>query len=301
MKIEAKLTLSLVIVFIIGLLISGFSLEGILQEKARNEINAKASALMAMNNSIRTYTNDRVQPLLLPKLETQPEFIPEAIPTYSVRETFEFFRKSPEFKNFFYKDAALNPTNLRDKADNFEADIVKRFRNEPDTKSISGFRNMSGTKLYYTAKPFQMKNESCLRCHTTLDKAPQSQINTYGTKNGYGWKLNEIVATQIVYVPAQNIFENAHKSFMTVIGIVAAIFVIVVIMMNLFLRKIVLQPIKVISKVAERVSVGDMNADFGRHNNDEVGDLAEAFNRMKYSLEIAMNMLNNKKENDSGE
>jgi HAMP domain-containing protein len=292
MKIGTKVTISLIIVFTIGILISGISLANILEKKAESEIDSKAAALMTMNNSIRTYTNDRVQPLLLPKLETQEEFIPEAIPTYAVREAFEYFRKSPDFQNFLYKDAALNPTNLRDKADDFEAEIVNRFRQEPETKSISGFRNMNGTQLYYTAKPFQIKNESCLRCHTTLDKAPQSQINTYGTENGYGWKLNEIVATQIVYVPAQRIFDNANRSFMIVMGVVAMIFTSIVVIMNLLLKTTILQRIKGIATVAEQVSVGDMDASFGRQKNDEIGDLAEAFNRMKYSLEIAMNMLN---------
>ncbi len=297
MKIGTKVTLSLIIVFIIGILISGISLANVLEDKAESEVDSKASALMAMNNSIRTYTNDRVQPLLLPKLETQEDFIPEAIPTYSVRETFEYFRKSPEFSSYFYRDAALNPTNLRDKADDFEADIVKRFRLEPETTSISGFRNMNGTQLYYTAKPFQIKNESCLRCHTTVDKAPKSQINTYGTENGYGWKLNEIVATQIVYVPAQQIFQNASRSFMIVMGVVAMIFTAAVVIMNGLLKRTVLRRIKRISTVAEQVSVGDMNASFGQQRNDEIGDLAEAFNRMKYSLEIAMNMLK-KKDNE---
>lgn len=294
MKIGKKVTLSLIIVFTIGLLASGISLAKVLQTKAQNEINSKASALMAMNNSMRTYTNDRVQPLLLPKLETQEDFIPEAIPTYSVRETFEYFRRNPDFANFFYKDAALNPMNLRDKADDFETEIVKRFRQEPGTKSISGFRDMSGTKLYYTAKPFQIKKESCLRCHTTLDKAPKSQINTYGKENGYGWKLNEIVAAQIVYIPAARILANANRSFILIMGVVGIIFATVVVLINILLKRTVLRRIKRIARVAEEVSIGNMNASFGKQNNDEIGDLAQAFNRMKYSLEIAMNMLNKK-------
>ena len=289
------MTLSLIIVLIIGILISGISLANVLNQKAQSEINSKALALMEMNNSIRTYTNDRVQPLLLPKLDTQEKFIPESIPTYSVREVFEYFRSSPEFANFLYKDAALNPTNLRDKADDFETKIVNRFRQQPNTSSLSGFRTMSGTKLYYTAKPFQIKNETCLRCHSTPENAPKSQLNTYGKENGFGWKLNEIVATQIVYVPAEKILTNATQSFILVTGIVAMVFTFVVIVMNFLLKRIVLQRIRNIATVAEQVSIGNMDASFGRQNKDEIGDLAEAFNRMKYSLEIAMKMLDDKR------
>lgn len=295
MKIGTKVNIILLIVFLLGILISGIALSNVLETKAKDEINSKALALMQINNSIRNYTNDRVQPWLLPKLNTQENFIPEAIPTYSVREVFEYFRSSPDYASFLYKDAALNPTNLRDKADDFEAKIVKRFRREGNTNSVSGFRTVSGTKLYYTAKPFQVKKDTCLRCHSTPERAPKSQLNTYGKNNGFGWKLNDIVAAQIIYVPAEQILQNAHNSFVLVTGIVAIVFTAIIIIMNLLLKRTVLLRIKKIAIVAEQVSVGDMNASFGRQNKDEIGDLAEAFKRMKYSLEIAMNMLNNKK------
>ncbi|MBV9385184.1 MAG: HAMP domain-containing protein, partial [Chroococcidiopsidaceae cyanobacterium CP_BM_ER_R8_30] len=45
-------------------------------------------------------------------------------------------------------------------------------------------------------------------------------------------------------------------------------------------------------KVAQNVSTGDMSADFGKPPADEIGALVVAFNRMKSSLEIALNFLN---------
>ena len=293
MKIGTKVNLILIIVLIIGISISGLALANTLKNKVEREISSKALVLMEMNNSIRNYTNDRVQPWLLPKLETEENFIPESIPTFSVREVFEYFRSNSKYADFFYKDAALNPTNLRDKADDFEIEIVKQLRQKPDTELLSGYRDNSGIALYYTAKPFKIKKESCLRCHSTIERAPKSQINTYGA-NGLGWKLNEIVAAQIVYVPAQNIIESANRSFMMITGIMAIVFVVVIVIINLMLKTTVLERIQQIASVAKQVSVGDMNANFGKQNKDEIGDLAEAFNRMKYSLEIAMNMLENK-------
>ncbi len=295
MKIETKVNVILIIVFIIGMLISGITLSNVLNTKTENEIDSKASALMTMNNSIRSYTNERVEALLSPKLEIEENFIRESIPSFSVREIFENFRQHPEYTSFLYKDATLNPTNLRDQADNFEIKIVYRFRQEPELNSLSGFRRKSGNKVYYTAKPFKITNESCLRCHSTPEQAPKSQIKTYGDKHGFGWKLNEIIAAQIVYIPAEDIITNANRSFMLIMGIVAIVFTIVVIIMNRLLKITVLKRIKKIATVAEQVSVGNMNANFGRQTKDEIGDLAEAFNRMKYSLEIAMNMLENKR------
>ena len=295
MKIATRVTLNLIIVFTVGILISGIALASVLDAKAQGEVNSKAVALMEMNNSIRNYTNERVQPLLSPKVETEDTFIPESIPAFSVREIFEYLRKDPDYANFLYKDATLDPTNLRDKADEFETQIVNQFRDNSNKNTLSGYQTISGRKLYYTAIPFSVTNESCLRCHSTPERAPRSQIATYGTENGFGWKLNEVLGTQIVYVPAENILKNARDSFILITGIVAMVFAVVIIVINLLLKTTILQRIKKIATVAEQVSVGDMNADFGKQNKDEIGDLAEAFNRMKYSLEIAINMINKKK------
>ncbi len=294
MKIDTKVNIILTIVFIGGILISGAAFSSALQQKAENEVTSKALVLMEFANSLRKYTNDSVQPLLLPKLATQEQFIPEAIPTYSVREVFEVLRQDPNFTNFIYKDATLNPINLRDKADSFETDIVNKFRQQTNLKNQQGFRTISGNNLFYSARPFKIEKQTCLRCHTTAELAPKSLILTYGRENGFGWKLNDIVGAQIVYVPAENVFQSSHKSLILVLGVLGSVFAVIVIAMNRLLKNTVLKRIKSISIVAEQVSVGDMNADFGKQGKDEIGVLAEAFNRMKYSLEIALGMLNNK-------
>ncbi|MBD2195516.1 MULTISPECIES: c-type heme family protein [Calothrix] len=296
MKIGTKVNLILIVVFIGGILISGTALSQVLEHNAEKEVSSKAVVIMQIANSLRQYTNDRVQPLLLPKVETQEVFIPESIPTFSVREMVEIYRKNnPNFLAFSYKDAALNPTNFRDKADDFEADILKKFRQQPDKKDqeLSGFINTSGEKIFYTARPFIVNQESCLRCHSTPEAAPKSQITAYGRENGFGWKLHEIVAAQMVYVPAEEIFKTAQRSSYLILGMLVIIFIVIVIIINFLIKKTVIQRIKSIANVAEKVSIGDMEASFGKQDKDEIGMLAEAFNRMKYSLEIALDMLNN--------
>lgn len=294
MKIGNKVNLILIIVFISGILVSGVALSKVLEQKAENEIGSNAKDLMHMVNSIRKYTNTQVEPILEARLYTEEEFISQAIPSYSVREVFKIFRSDSRYSDFIYKDATLNPINLRDKADTFEVKIVRKFQSNPDLKSLNGFRNISGENLFYIARPFKVEEASCLRCHSTPEKAPKSQIATYGSKNGFGWKLNEIVATQIVYVPAKEIFENLGRFFDLVIGVLCIVFVSIAVAVNIFLKRIVLRRIKNIAVVAEKVSTGDIEATFDKQDKDEIGALAQSFNRMRYSLEIAVNMLNNK-------
>lgn len=292
LKLGTRFNLLLLLVFICGVSISGVALSTVLQQKAQDEVASKAMTLMGTMTAVRSYTSTRIDPLLAPRLETETQFIPETVPAYSATEVFENFRKNEGYKNFFYKEATLNPTNLRDKADSFEAKLVERFRQEPGIKEISDFRALPNGRAFYIAKPLAIKQESCLRCHSIPEAAPKSQLATYGKENGFGWKLNEIVAAQIISVPAEEVFASAKQSLSLVMAILIIIFAMFIITINILLKQTVIQPIKKMSHLAKEVSTGKMSDDFEQTFNDEIGTLAASFNRMKSSLEIAMKMLN---------
>ncbi|MEH2301267.1 MAG: DUF3365 domain-containing protein [Nostoc sp.] len=293
LKIGAKFNLLLILVFIVSIVGSGVALSSVLQGRAQNEVAAQAQTLIQIVNGVRDYTQNRIVPLLEPRLDINPTFMPEVVPTFSSKEVFENFRKKPEYKNFFHKDATLNPTNLADKADSFETQLVERFRNEPNTQEITGFRTLSEGEVFYIAQPLKITQQQCLRCHNTPDQAPKSQLVTYGSENGFGWKLNQIVSAQIISVPSQEIFANAKRTWILIMGILITIFALILFLINFLIKKYVIQRIRKIEKIAQKVSVGDMSADFEESSNDEIGGLAEAFNRMKASLKIALEMLNN--------
>lgn len=292
LKIGTKFNLILMLVFLVSIFVSGIALSRVLDQRAQNEVTSQALILMKTMNSVRSYTQNRINSLLAPRLATEPAFIPETVPAYSATEVFENLRKNPEYQNFLYKEATLNPTNLRDKADNFESKLVERFRQNTKIQEISGFRDFPGGKVFYIARPLAITQQSCLQCHSTPDKAPKSLLATYGTENGFGWKLNEIVAAQVISVPSEDVFANANRTWNLIMGLLVAIFAIVVLLINYLINKTVIKRIRKIEKVAQQVSTGDMTADFAEKSHDEIGGLAAAFNRMKSSLEIAMNLLN---------
>lgn len=296
LKIGAKFNLLLLLVFIISILVSSIALSNVLQKKAQNEVTSQAFILMQTMNAVRSYTQKNINPLLAPRLETEPTFISETVPAYSASEVFANFRTNSEYQNFLYKEATLNPTNLRDKADNFETQVVEQFRKDSSKTEIVGFRSLPEGQVFYIARPLKITEQSCLRCHSTPEQAPKSQLVTYGSQNGFGWQLNEIVAAQIISVPSMEIFNNAHRSWLLIMGLLIAIFTIVLLLINFLINKTVIQRIKRIEKIAQKVSTGDMSVDFTEKSYDEIGGLAAAFNRMKSSLKIAMDMLNQQGE-----
>ena len=289
-KLRQKFTVILLGIFIVGLTLIGTALFVVLNQDTENQVAYQGLILMETMNSVRAYTSTQVKPELIDRMEE--EFLPEVIPAYSAREVFENLRdRNPEYRDFFYKEATLNPSNLRDRADKFETEVVKKFIANPNLKETQNFRSTPSGDLFYIARPITITDPSCLDCHSTPERAPRSQRERYGTVNGYGWKLNEIVGAQIISVPAQKVVTQARQFFVLVIGIVSLVFLLVIVLMNFLLNRNVIRPLKRIARVAEEVSTGNMNAEFERTNKDEIGNLAEAFKRMKLSLSMAMGRL----------
>ncbi|WP_375513356.1 DUF3365 domain-containing protein [uncultured Nostoc sp.] len=286
LKLKQKFTILLLLILTFGLSLSGFALSSLLRENAKQDISSTGLMLMQTMSSIRKYTNTQVNPELADKLST--EFLPQSVPAYSAREVFEILRETKNYRDFFYKEATLNPTNLRDKADSFETEIVETFRKKSDLKEVSGFRSIPGGDIFYIARPLPISEQTCLKCHSVPEAAPQSMINLYGTANGFGWKLNEVVGAQIITVPANNVINKAHQSSLLIILIVSTIFIATILLVNFFLNRQVVMPLKRMTRIAEEVSTGHMEVEFEQMSNDEIGNLAKAFRRMQLSLEMAM-------------
>lgn len=289
-KLSNKFTILLLLVFVWGVAVSGVALSTLLGRNTQNEMASKALVLMETMNSVRDYTRIQIKPEFNDNFDSK--FIPQAIGPFAAREVFEKLRADHQaYSEFFYKEATPNPTNLRDKADDFETVLVERFSKETNLKELRGFRSLPSGEFFYIARPLVVSEPSCLECHSRPDVAPKSMIERYGTANGFGWHLKQIIGTQMISVPASTVIQSARQSFVLIMGIIVGVFAAVILMVNLWLKRYVVRPLNRMAQVAEAVSIGDTDAEFERMSNDEVGRLAEAFTRMKTSLAMAMKRL----------
>ncbi len=294
LKLGAKFNALLLLIFFVGSVVSGIALSAAMQNRAEEEVTARAEILTQTMNSVRNYTSNNIQPLLSERLLTETKFIPETVPAYSAREVFENFRQRLEYQSFLYKEATLNPTNPRDQANEFETGLVEEFRQNPNLTEKTGYYDRDGQKLFYIARPLSINNISCLQCHGKPEDAPQSMINTYGTNNGFGWRLHEIVAAQTIYVPANEVFARGHQYWYLASAIFIIIFTLVIYLINLLLRRAVIKPLKQltnvtqswrdrdIAEVSESMEHGAISLIARRY--DEPGQLARAFQHL--NLEI---------------
>ncbi len=288
MKLVLKFNVVFVLVFLIGLGIAGVLSNALLQDNARDEIVQSARITMEAALVTRAYTSTQIKPLL----ETQMiyTFLPQSVPAYAATEYFNDLRgKYPEYS---YKEATLNPTNPRDRAADWEADIVNQFRQEPTRVEMLGERDTPNGRSLYLARPIQIKNAPCLACHSTVDAAPRTMVERYGNANGFGWKLNEVVGAQIVSVPTAVPIARANATFRVFMLSLTGVFVFIFVVLNLMLLFIVIRPITHLSRIADQVSLGDLEAaEFNVHSKDEIGVLSDSLARMRKSLTQALKML----------
>lgn len=279
-------------VFLVGIVLSALVFSLLLRRNAEAEVASKALLLLESMDSVRTYTSNQIKPVLDTELQT--DFLPQSVGAFAATEVFAQLRSTrKEYENFSYKQAALNPMNPRDQADDFESAMIERFRKDPSVRELSGFHPSAGGEAFYMARPITIDNASCLACHSTPNLAPRSLVARYGSERGFGWKMGDVIGVHIVSVPAEVPFNNAVQAFFTFIGVVFVILATGAIAINLLLRRTVIEPLARISTFAHEVSMGKVQTDLAEMQTPvlEVGELAAAFDRMRRSVLKGVKML----------
>ncbi len=288
MGLRLKFNLVLLLVFVLGLVFTGYVSYQLLQRNAREEVLRTAGVMMEAALSMRTYTVGQVRPHLR---AVDGEFLPQSVPAYAATEIMA--RLHQTYPNYAYKEAALNPTNPRNRAVGWEADIINEFRNDAERKEFSGIRDTPTGMSMYLTRPLQIKDANCLACHTTADTAPPAMVKLYGGNNGYGWKLNEVIGAQIVSVPMSLPISKANSAFLTFMASLTGVFVVLFVILNIMLSMLIVRPIRSMSAAADRISVGEMDTpELPETGKDEVALLGKSVNRMRRSLEKAISLIN---------
>ena len=287
MGLRLKFNLVLLVVFVIGLGATGYVSYDLLHRNARDEVLRNAGVMMEAALSMRGYTVAKVRPLLPYDAD---KFLPESVPAFAATEIMTLLRKT--YPDFAYKEAALNPTNARNRAVEWEEDIIKAFRDEPARAEISGMRDTPTGRSLYLARPFQIKDPGCLACHTTPEMAPPAMVKIYGSNNGFGWKENEVIGAQIVSVPMGLPMRNANRAFVTFMASLAIVFAALFVILNIMLTQLIIEPMTRLSDIAEQISKGKQDVpELVTQGDDEAAQLGQAFNRMRRSLQKAISLI----------
>ena len=312
MRLLAKFSLIFAAVFGLGLCAAGYVLYGTFQRSARDQVLYNAQVMMETALAMRQYTSEQVLPAV--SAVAQPAdrsdradpfrelcesrflaavrvFRPQTVPAYAATELFTYLRK--EYPDYFYKEASLNPTNRRNRAVEWEVEILKWFALHPEARLYQGERVTPLGRAVVLARPMRAQR-ACLECHSTPARAPGPMLDIYGSSGGFGWKEGEIIAAQIVSVPGALTVRMANRALRQVFVSLLAVGALTLVFLDLLLYAVVIRPIRLLAARADEMSRGNpIFADLPVRGRDEVATLAAAFNRMQRSVSAAVRLLDN--------
>ncbi|MBV9911379.1 MAG: DUF3365 domain-containing protein [Sinobacteraceae bacterium] len=257
------------------------------QLNARRQVMQEARLMLDSALAIRSYTAAEILPLLESRMHT--EFLPQSVPFYAA--TQNFLKLSEQHPQYSYKEAALNPTNPRDHATDWEADLIQQFRNHPSTHEISGERDTPTGAALYLARPIVAQTE-CLGCHSTPAAAPQAMVARYGPDHGFDWQDHEVVGASVVSVPLQSAAAAASQLFHSFLIWIIASLVLSLALVSTFIWLLVVRPVRRIARVADELSTGGAaGEEFPTGGSPEIAALVRSFERMRVSLGKAFHLL----------
>ena len=288
MRLWLKFNLVMMGVGLVGLAVAAFFAKNIAEDTARAQVLHEASLLMQQATAVRSYTSTEVAPLLADQGATR--FLPHTVPSWAAQTVVRTIERS--FPAYAYKEAALNPTNPADRATDWEADIIRIFRREADLREHVGERATPEGLVLTFARPFRISDRGCLTCHSTPAAAPQPMVDLYGPGNGFGWQMGEVIGAQIVSVPMQVPLERAQRQLVSLLISLGAVFIVMLVVLNVLLHLVVIRPIQRMTASAERVAGGGLEEpEFLVKGRDEIASLGRSFNLMRRSLANAMRLL----------
>jgi HAMP domain-containing protein len=288
MGLKAKFNLVMLLAFLVGLTLAAWLSWRIVHENARREVLQQAAVMMAQASAIRDYTTKEIGPLLADQIKVR--FLPHTVPSWAAQTNLRAL--AAQFPDYTYKEAALNPTNPADRATDWESGIIAEFARDPSLKDFTSTRDGPTGPILSISRPIRISDKDCLTCHSTPAAAPASMIDLYGSANGFGWKLGDVIGAQIVSVPMQVALDRASDAFKVYLLALVAVFAVTLVLLNLLLHFVIVTPIRRMSAIASEVSLGNMDApEFAERGRDEIASLAGSFNRMRRSLANAMKLL----------
>jgi protein-histidine pros-kinase len=290
MKLLAKVNLLLILIFSCSWGISEIYAYRFLMQKARDEVIRQADLMMEGATSTRDYTAERIKPLLESELEHSNHFHPETVPAFAARQVFQHLQQG-EYSEYSYREASLNPTNLVDRAVDWEADVINTFRNHAGMERIEGQRSTPTGVSLFVARPLRAE-KSCVECHGLATKAPKAMVRIYGVSNGYGWKVGTVIAARVVSVPMAVAVAAARQAFTQLSLAMVLVFLCTLGALDWALYVLVLRPVRRLSAFADRASTGETGmAEIPVEGRDEISRLTASFNRMYISLRKALQLL----------
>jgi protein-histidine pros-kinase len=220
-------------------------------------------------------------------------------PSFSAQNAIHRLQK--KYPDYQYREPSLNPTNVKDRATDWEVGLIREFQAADTRAEISGEIGEGADRRFYVARPIRLTNAACLECHSVPAVAPGAMVAKFGPVNGFGWSMGDIVALQVVEVPSQPARDKALRSVLVTVGSLACVFVLSAAVFLLLLRRHVTHPLERLTRAANSISVDESSRDGSTAaEGGQFSELQDAINRLKSSIDSALKRIASTNKPDDG-
>ena len=296
MRIETRFAWIIAFCLLFGVTVAGLTSYRLESAQARAEVKQKADLLLETALAVRSYTVDEIAPTLA---GDAAHFHSAQIPSFAAQSTLK--RLAAKFPDYRYRESSLNPTNVQDRATDWEVGLLRRFSDDATLTEQYGELGTGADRHFYVARPIRLKAPECLQCHSTAAAAPPEMLAKYGHDNGFGWRLGEVVGLQLVEVPTAATDQKALNSVLVTIGSLTSILVLSAVIFLLLLRRYVTHPLETLTRVAHASSLSSAPAETSAPAPaGQFADLHHAIMRLQISVTRALSLIERRNGGSGG-
>jgi len=250
------------------------------RRRVQRELAEQAMLALQFDLAIRAYVAESIRPKLRQRLGDDT-FVPELMSTsYVARSIFEKVRSA--FPGTVIKFSSDNPRNPANVAGPEELELIEFFRKNPELNRWEGTLEFDGRPYYVLAAP-RRTEQSCLRCHGDPAAAPRKLLERYGPKAGFGRKVGEVAALDLVAIPLSSRDAAAAAEFrrdaVQALGAIALSFVAIFLGFRWLVSSRLNRMARALRGIGS-ITAGEAVPTLPVRGDDEIGQVAAAFNTL---------------------
>ncbi|MDD5717985.1 MAG: diguanylate cyclase [Sulfuricurvum sp.] len=233
-------------ILLCGYALVGSALYEYTHKYAEDQNKKKLDQLLLNQRALHSYLEDHLKPVIYElKKENKlyPEFFDPKVLSFTyiarnIHDQLNILRSENNITQISYKLATDNPRNPLNQANKDELSILERFRHDPSLKEYSLVMHEGDHHYIYYAIPIEANKDSCMKCHSTPDKAPRELIERYGATAGFGEKVGNLRAMISLKMPFDDELSEANQIFFLVMGILTLFLALLYGVILYFIRKL---------------------------------------------------------------
>lgn len=222
---------------------------------------------------------------------------------YAVRDINRLEHVLSGKEGYYYKECSINARNPLNEADNTEKQFLVELNMDRQLKVQSGIRKFEGKPYFYILRRGESMEETCIRCHSTSEKAPGALIEQYGSERSFSRKIGEPLSALSVRIPLEHAYVEANKLALRLSIVVVISFAGMFLLLYMLLRRHIFIPLSLMKRKTEDICEHEQNLgiDIPVQYGTELNDLVVTFNTMSHRVKDQMEKLEERVEERTSE